>query len=122
MSKPSSRPSPIKTQSEPFDLDALEKEAADKNYRFTLAGHEFVMPALGRLDRKAVKKLGKLAAAGELDNLEFIDETLRLAMGDEEFAVFDELPLSQAGVQALFEDWSDHSGVEAGESSASTDS
>lgn len=122
MSKPSSRPSPIKTQSEPFDLDAVEAEASSKDYTFTLGGHNFVMPALGRLDRKAIKKLGKLTASGDMDNLEFIDETLRLALGDKEFAAFDELPLSQAGLQALFDDWSKHSGIDVGESSASTDS
>jgi hypothetical protein len=119
MSKPSSKPSKIQAQGKPFDLDALETEASGKDYRFTLGGHEFVMPALARLDRKAVKKLRGLA---DKDNLEFIDETLRLALGDEAFAIFDELPLSTAGVQSLFEDWSNHSGIDTGESSASTDS
>jgi hypothetical protein len=122
MSKPSAKPSPIKTQDVPFDLDAVEREASGKEYHFTLGGNDFVMPALGRLDRKAIKRLGKLAASGEIDNLEFIDETLALALGPDQFAKFDELPLSQAGVQALFEDWSTHSGVDVPESSASTDS
>ncbi|HEY5987002.1 MAG TPA: hypothetical protein VIV12_11600 [Streptosporangiaceae bacterium] len=120
MSKPSSRPSPIKTQSEPFDLDAVEAEASGKDFTFKLGGVEFVMPALSRLDRKAVKRVAKeTSGKGEIDS---IDAMLRIALGDEQWEKFDELPLTLAGVKDLFEAWSDHSGIDVGESSASTDS
>lgn len=124
MSKPSSRQSKIKTQDAPFDLGAIETEASGKDYRFTLCDREFTMPALGRLDRKAVKRLAKqIESEGDGGrNLEYIELMLAEGMGAEQWAEFDELPLSQDGLMQLFEDWSDHSGIETGESSASTDS
>lgn len=122
MSSKSSKPSKIKVQDEPFNLDIIEKEASKHDYRFTLGGRDFSMPPLGRLDRKDLKKIAKMTGAGEIDEADYIDEMLKLALGEERFAEFDELPLSQDGVQQLFEDWTDHSGIEVPESSASSSS
>lgn len=125
MSKPSSKPSKIKVQDEPFDLDAMEKEASKHDYRFTLAGRDWTMTPLGRLDRKAIKRLArelKDTDENDTENLRYVELMLAEGMGADQWAEFDELPLSQSGLMALFEDWSEHSGIEAGESSASTDS
>lgn len=122
MSKPSSKPSKIKVQDEAFNLDVLEKEAAKHDYHFVLGGREWTMTPMGRLDKKAMKRLAKLAAGEEVDGIEYMDEVFKVAMGADQFAEFDELPLSMDGLQALFEDYQDHSGIEVPESSASTDS
>lgn len=120
MSKPSANPSKIKTQSAPFDLDAVEREASDKTFRFTLGGREWSMKPLGRIDRKQVKQIAK--ATADATEAESIEAMLRAGLGDEQWEEFDELPLSIDGLKALFEQWSDHSGIEAPESSASSDS
>lgn len=122
MSKPSARPSKIKTQDEPLNLDAVERESADKQFRFILGDREWVMTPLGRLERKAAKKIARMSNAGDGAELEFIDEMFKLAMGEEQFAEFDQLPLSQASAELLFETWSENSGIEIPESPASTDS
>jgi hypothetical protein len=121
MSKPSSRPSKIKSQDAPFDLDVLEREASKSDYRFILGGREWRMTPMGRLDRKVMRRLAKLAKDGN-DNSEYMDELLKAAMGEEQFAEFNEIPLSMEALNALVEDWTAHSGIELGESSASASS
>jgi hypothetical protein len=120
MSKPSARASKIRTQDEPFNLDAIEKESSGHDYQFTLADRVWTMTPLGRLDRKDVRKISRMTKDEATDEMDFIDEMLRLAMGEEQYAEFDELPLTQEGLQSLFEDWTDHSGIDVPESSASS--
>src|ERR1044072_6839091 len=122
MSKPSAKPSKIKVQEEPFNLDAIEKEGHKHDYQVILGGRTWTMTPMGRLDKKAMKRMAKVAESGELDNTEYMDLIFQEAMGEEQFAEFDELPLSMDGLQRLFEDYQDHSGIEVPESSASTDS
>jgi hypothetical protein len=117
MSKPSSRPSKIKVQSEPFNLDAIEKEAGDKVFRFTLGGRDWEMIPLGQIDRKQVKKIAKLTEGAT--EAESIEAMLTIGLGDEQWVEFEELPLSMEGLRALFEAWTDHSGIDVPESSAS---
>ena len=118
MGKPSSRPSPIKDQAEPFNLDAVEKESDGKAFRFTLGDRVWTMTALGRLDRKVLKRI-----AGETESeIDSIESMLRAGLGDDQWEDFDELPLSVEGVKELFKAWTDHSGIEAPESSASSSS
>lgn len=123
MSKPSARPSKIQKQSEPFNLDVLEKESSGNQFEFTLGDRVWSMTPLGRFDKKLVKRLAKEAAEataeGETDEIEYMDKMLRAAMGDEQFAEFDQLPLTMGGLTALFEAWTEHSGVNPGESEAS---
>jgi len=120
MSKPSARPSKIQSQDVPFNLDAVEKEASGHDYQFVLADRVWTMTPLGRLDRKDVKKISRMTKDESTDEMDFIDEMLRLAMGEEQYLEFDQLPLTQAGMQSLFEDWTDHSGIDVPESSASS--
>ena len=120
MSSKSSQPSKIKVQDEPFNLDVIEKEASKQSFRFTLGGRDWTMVPLSRFDRKQVKKIAKeTEGAAEVDSIESM---LRAGLGDEQWEEFDELPLSMEGMKQLFEAWTDHSGIEVPESSASTDS
>lgn len=121
MSKPSSQLSKVKEQDAPYDLDALARERSKKNYRFTYGGRDWTLVPVGRIPKKAMKRMAKMAAEGQ-DNLEYMDEMLRAGMGNEQFAEFDELDIAMEDLENLFEDWSDHSGIEPGESSASSDS
>lgn len=123
MSKPSSRPSKIKDQEEPLDLDTMIKEGSKHDFRFILAGRTWTMTAMGRLSKKKLKKIAAMKGREEdANNFDEMDEMLKAGMGDEQFAEFDELDLPMDAVEALFEEWSEHSGIEPGESSASTDS
>lgn len=120
MSKPSARPSKIKVQEKPFDLDAIEKEGSDKAFHFTLDGRDFSMTPLGRIDRKKVKKIR--TATEDASEVESMEMMLQVALGDDQWAKFDELPLSMEGLKELFQAWTEHSGIEVPESSASSDS
>jgi len=124
VSKPSSKPSKIKDQDEPFDLDARIKEGDKHDYRFTLAGRDWTMKAMSRLSKKKMKQIAKMGDADgpDADNFDYMDEMLKAAMGDEQFAEFDEIDIPMDVVEDLFDDWSEHSGIEPGESSASADS
>lgn len=123
MSKPSSRPSKIKEQAEPYDLDALAAERAKRNYQFTYGGRTWTLVPVTRLPKKAMKRMAALAKQdGEQDNVEYMDQMLQAAMGEEQFAEFDQLDIAMEDIEDLFNDWSDHSGIEPGESSASSDS
>lgn len=104
----------VKTQTKPFDLDALEAEAkakaqvASKNFRFTLGGTEFVLPPFGTLDRKVLTSM-------DPNDPESIMSAFKAAMSEEDYKKFDELDLSIEGLNALESEWSDHSGMTPGE-------
>lgn len=102
----------IKTQTKPFDLDALEKEAqakaSDKNFRFLLGGREFVLPPFGTIDRKVLTSM-------DPDDPDSIMNVFKAAMSEEDFEEFDELELSIDGLTSLEEAWSEHSGMTPGE-------
>jgi hypothetical protein len=101
---------PVKVQAEPLDLDQFEQEQADKEkehlYTFRLGGVEFTIPPFGSLDRSLMETAD--------DDFEFMNAAFRLAMGDEQFAKWDEIPLSLDGMNRLFKDWGDHSGMDVG--------
>lgn len=120
MSKPSARPSKIQKQTEPFNLDVLEKESSGNEFEFTLGDRVWHMTPLGRFDKKLVRRIARQAnEAGDTDEVEYMDQMLKAAMGEEQFAEFDELPLTMEGLTALFEAWTEHSGLTPGESEAS---
>lgn len=123
MSKPSAKPSTIQEQDEPYDLDAAARERDRKSYRFTFDDQEWVLKPLKRLSKKAMKQMAQLAKEdGEHDNVEYMDQMLRAAMGAEQFERFDEIDIAMEDLEDIFERWSAHSGIEPGESSASSDS
>jgi hypothetical protein len=105
---------PVKIQAEPMDLDAYEeeqKQAQEEHlYRFIQGGIKFVLPPFGGLDR------GLMETAD--DDVDFMTAALRLGMEEvmEEgsFERWDALPLSLDGLNRLFKDWGDHSGMDTG--------
>ena len=101
---------PVKIQDNPLDLDQFEKERlegqADHLYRFTLGGTEFVIPPFGDLDRHLMETAD--------DDFEFMMAAFQKGLGENQFEIFDELPLSLDGLQRLFKDWGDHSGIDVG--------
>ena len=101
---------PVKVQAEPMNLDQFEEDLAKSEdehlYRFTLGGTEFVIPPFGNLDRSLMETAD--------DDFEFMTAAFRQAMGDDQFAKFDQLPLSLDGMNRLFKDWGDHSGMDTG--------
>lgn len=123
MSKPSSKPSKIKDQEKPFNLAEIVEDGDKHAYQFELpAGRIWTMTAMSRLSKKKMRRIAKLGDGEDADNFDYMDEMLKAGMGEEQFAEFDELDLPMDAMEALFEDWSDHSGIEPGESSASADS
>ena len=92
------------------------QEARREPFRFTLAGHDFAMPAAGELDKSVLRSVN-------VDNPSAQDiETLLQAGLGEEWARFDELPVPLAALGELFRQWQNHEGAPVGESSASADS
>jgi hypothetical protein len=93
-----------------MDLDQFEEDQKKKEeehlYRFIQGGKHFVLPPFGSLDRTLME------AADE--DFEFMNAAFRLAMGEDQFAEWDELPLSLDGLNRLFKDWGDHSGMDTG--------
>ena len=102
----------IKTQTKPFDLDTIEKEALEegnaKKFKFTLGGRDWALPPFGTINRKALTNMDPNDPASMM--LMF-----KIAMGDEDFKDFNELELSIDGLNALEAAWTEHSGISAGE-------
>ncbi|MGE3795112.1 MAG: hypothetical protein AB7I38_14455 [Dehalococcoidia bacterium] len=106
--------------STPFDLDALEAEATATTFEFTLKGEHFELPAAAGLDYR-------VALDGEYNDngtptVGEMRRVLRLAMGEDQWERFDVLPLSIAGLNAVFAQWYASMGVDPGEGDASPSS
>jgi hypothetical protein len=101
---------PVKIQAEPLDLDQFEQEQADKEkehlYTFKLGGVEFTIPPFGSLDRSLMDTAD--------DDAEFMAAAFKMALGEDQFEVFDPMPLSLDGLNRLFKDWGEHSGMDVG--------
>lgn len=107
----------IKNQSGPFKLSAVEAEAKGTAFQFEVEAkgddgvqvHEFVMPPLGKLHWKLLRKIGK-------GDAESIEAALKAGLADQ-WDTFDEVSedLSIDHINDLFDAWSDHSGFSAGE-------
>jgi len=101
---------PVKIQAEPLNLDDFAKEQEEKQaehlYRFTLGGVDFVIPPFGDLDRKLMETAD--------DDAEFMAAAFKMALGEDQFEIFDPMPLSLDGLNRLFKDWGDHSGMDTG--------
>lgn len=102
----------VKTQTKPFDLDALEKEAKDegdlKKFKFTLGGRDWALPPFGNLNRKALTDMDPNDPGSMM--LMF-----KKAMSEEDYKEFNELELSIDGLNALEAAWTEHSGISVGE-------
>jgi hypothetical protein len=105
---------PVKIQAEPMDLDQYEEnqkaEAEDHLYRFIQGGITFTLPPFGTLDRSLMETAD--------DDVDFMTAALKLGfetvMEDDAFEKWDALPLSLDGLNRLFKDWGDHSGMDTG--------
>lgn len=99
-----------------FDLDALEAEANASAFDFTLRGQVFALPAFGGIDYRALID-GETDASGN-PTIGEMRRLLSLGLG-EQWEAFDALPLSIAGLTAIFERWNAANPVDPGESEAS---
>ncbi len=89
-----------------FDLDALEVEGEDgEPFAFTYKGETYTMPLAAAMpwqDQIA------LEAAGTVDSL-------KLILGDEQYAKFEKQPMSAGRLAKLLERWLEHQGLKPGE-------
>jgi len=104
------RPAP--NGSKPFDLDAVEAEAAGEPFEFTFGGHTYTLPHVQDVDRKVVLTAdqGDIAAMISL---------FQLGLGDD-YERFNAQPMKLRTLEALFKAWLKHCGLEPGELLAST--
>lgn len=108
------RKRPVKIQVTPLDLDAFEegklKERDEHLYRFIRGGEEFTLPPFGSLDRELMDTAD--------DDVEFMMEAFKQGLvmisGEEAWDKFREMPLTLDGMNKLFGDWGDHSGMDTG--------
>lgn len=96
-----------------YDLDAAIREDRGEPFTFKFGGQEFTLP-----HQKDVDKTTLLVADGEGGSA--ILDSLRIALGNEQWGRFDAIPLSIDGVNKIYAAWNEHSGVTSGEDSAST--
>jgi hypothetical protein len=98
--------------STPFDLDAVEAEAAGEPFEFTFGGHTYTLPHVQDVDRKVVLTAdqGDVAAMISL---------FQLGLGDD-YERFNAQPMKLRTLEALFKAWLKHCGLEPGELLAST--
>jgi len=95
----------------PFDLDALAAESVGERFRFIYGGREWSIPLVEDIDKRLLDRMAEAPDA-------VAREAFQLAFGDE-WAEFDQLPMSLRTLNALLEEWSRHSGLELGEGLAS---
>lgn len=95
-----------------FDLDAVEAETAGEPFPFTFGGHTFTLPHVQDVDRKVLlgADQGDVAAMNAL---------FQEGLGDD-YERFDAQPMKVRSLEALFNAWLKHCGLEPGELRAST--
>lgn len=96
-----------------YDLDAAIREELGEPFSFTLGRQEFVLPHQKDVDKRSLLIADQEGGSAILDSL-------KLALGAEQWERFDAIPLSIAGIEKLYVAWNEHSGVTSGEGSAST--
>lgn len=110
------RPKVIKDD-QPFDfnLDSVVSEIDLSPFRVHFAGRRWEFRHMQDLD------VWELVAAAEGGDTGAITQMFQIALGDQ-IAEFRKIPLPQFKMKELFEAWQKFSGLEAGESQASTGS
>lgn len=96
----------------PFDLDAVEAEASGEPFEFTFGGRTYTLPHLKDIDRRVLD-------AADQGDIAAMKEAFRTGLGDD-FEEFDAQPMKLGTLDALFRAWTEHSGLQPGESRAST--
>ncbi|WP_068922202.1 hypothetical protein [Planobispora rosea] len=98
--------------SKPFDLDAIEAEVAGEVFTFDYKGTSYTLPHIHDVDRRVLMA----ADQGEKAAME---ELFRVGLA-EEYEAFASQPMKLRTLNALFEAWLRHCGLEPGELRAST--
>lgn len=101
--------------SEVFDLDAVMAESANEPLRFTYAGREWTLDHIQNFDWRVIR-------GGIGGDLEAVVASMRMGMGDEQYAEFDKLKQPVFALDKLFDAWLEHCGLSRGKSPDSTDS
>jgi hypothetical protein len=104
---------PADNQPFEFNLDAFVKGMDHAPFRFHWSGRRWEMAHFDAIDSKETKK-----AVQSGDD----DEILKLAMGGEQFAAFDEIPIPNGGRNEMVKQYFRHCGVNVGELLGSTSS
>ncbi|MFD9949684.1 hypothetical protein ACFWYW_55640 [Nonomuraea sp. NPDC059023] len=95
-----------------FDLDAVEAEAAGERFEFIFGGRSYSLPHLHDIDRS-------LLNAADQGDVAAMQQAFRFGLGDD-YDEFDAQPMKLRSLNALFQAWTEHSGLKPGESRAST--
>jgi hypothetical protein len=95
-----------------FDLDAVEAEAAGERFEFVFGGRTYSLPHLQDIDRS-------LLNAADQGDVAAMQEAFRSGLGDD-YDEFNTQPMKLRSLNALFQAWTEHSGLQPGESQAST--
>ena len=101
--------------SEVFDLDVIAKEVTEEQLLFRYVGRDWTLDHIRNFDYRITKD-------GVGGDMEAVALSLRYGMGDEQFAEFQKLKLPMAVLDALFDRWLEHCGLNRGKSPDSTDS
>ncbi|MFF8879600.1 hypothetical protein [Streptomyces flaveolus] len=99
-----------------FNLDAVKAETESTPFRVHWNGQRFTFAHMQDLD------CWEMLAAADGGEANAVMGSLRLALGDEQWAEFRKKPMPQYKLMPLFNAWSEHCGMKPGESSASSDS
>ncbi|MGW9237984.1 hypothetical protein FKO01_19795 [Mesorhizobium sp. B2-3-3] len=99
-----------------FNLDAVKAEAELTPWRVNWSGRRWEFAHMDNFDMWPF--INESASAG-IDEMAMI---LRTALGDEQWAEFQKLPIKRYKMKALFDGYQKYCGVETGESEASSDS
>lgn len=92
-----------------FDIDKLVDAEEKKPFVFTVKGKRFTLKHFEDLDKKVFFRYGKT----ELDMMKM---ALESGMGEEQYKVFDAMPLPFKYVNAIFTQWAKTVNAEVGKS------
>lgn len=98
-----------------FDLDAVAAEATSEPFAFQHGGRTWTLPHLQDSDARWMLREGN---PGDQESMR---EMIQAGLGDQ-YPEFMKVPLSMRQVEHLFRAWTEHSGVDVGESGASSGS
>jgi hypothetical protein len=98
------------------DFFTLKREAAGEPFVVKIDGETLTIPHVKSLNQFDLAELMESATS----DLQFTSQVFKIALGDD-FAKLRALGLNEPELSALFEAYNKHCGVNAGESSASSD-